>query len=436
MKITVFGLGYVGCVSLACLARDGHDVVGVDLQQDKIDHINAGRPTIVEKDLAAILAEGHAAGRVSATTSAREGLEGSDASILCVGTPNGPSGHLDLSSILHVASEIGTHLDTTAPDHVVLIRSTVLPGTNAKVTKVLEECLAGSSGRSVHVVSNPEFLRESTAVHDFYHPPVTVIGTDSDDAFEKARKIYGEVDAPVHRTSIGSAELIKLVNNSWHALKVSFANEIGVIAKSLGVDSHELMDLFCMDHKLNLSSYYLRPGFAYGGSCLPKDLQALTTISHDRYLETPVLDSVSASNERHVQRLVRMVEDADGKRVGILGLSFKAGTDDLRNSPIVRVAETLLGRGYDLSIYDHNVRISQLTGQNRAYVEQHIPHLSRLIQARLEDVIDHSEIVILANPEDEFRDLAAPCNGKTVIDLVRIWERSDRDRSGYEGIAW
>jgi GDP-mannose 6-dehydrogenase len=436
MKITVFGLGYVGCVTLACLARNGHDVVGVDVNPDKVDLIKAGRPTIIEKDVDRVLAEAHSSGRVSATTAATEALVDSHISIICVGTPNSSSGHLSLEAIRGVARDIGRNLHRAAPQHVVLIRSTVPPGTNSDVARILAQESSEGNTRGAEVVSNPEFLRESSAVADFYAPPTTVLGTDSDAAFEKACRVYAGIDAPIRRTSVGVAEMIKLVNNSWHALKVSFANEVGVIAKNLGVDSHELMDLFCQDEKLNLSASYLRPGFAYGGSCLPKDLKALTTLSHDHYLTTPVLDSIRRSNGAHVDRLVQLIESGPERSLGILGLSFKAGTDDLRNSPLVDVAQTLLGRGYRIKIYDRNVHLSRLVGQNRSYVEEHLPHLGQLMTEDLDDVINSCAVLILANPEPEFREIADQCADKRVIDLVRIWPRDAESNPGYEGIAW
>ncbi len=435
MKVAVFGLGYVGCVSLGCLAKAGHELVGVDISPVKVGLINDGRPTIVESGVEELVRTGWEDGRVSATTDPVAGLNGCAVSILCVGTPNLPTGHLDMRHVKRAAETIADGLRDADGFHVVCIRSTVMPGTNHIIGTLIESRSGKRRGEDFEIVSNPEFLREGSAVWDFFNPPVTVIGTHSDRAYGVVSELYQAIEAPVRRTTIGVAESIKLVNNSWHALKVSFANEVGVLCKEIGVDSHELMDLFCQDSKLNLSPYYLRPGFAYGGSCLPKDLKALTTMSHDQYLDTPVLDAVHRSNTLHKQRLVDLVAAKGLRKVGILGLSFKPGTDDLRSSPIVEVAETLIGRGFTVRIYDRNVHLSKLVGANREYIDAHIPHLAELISNDLDTVLAESEIVIVANKEPEFQELGTRSNGKHIVDLVRV-PGLDSHGGGYDGIAW
>jgi len=398
--------------------------------------VNAGQATIVESGIDGLIRNGWAASRLRATTDAVAAVRWAEASVVCVGTPNTASGHLDMQYVERVADAIGRGLTGRDGYHLVLIRSTVLPGANQRVGDIIAQTAGARRGIDFDVVSNPEFLREGSAVHDFEHPPMTVLGTDSERAFEVAARLYKGIDAPLNKAGIGAAEMIKMVNNSWHALKVAFANEIGVVCKSVGVDSHEVMELFCADKKLNLSSYYLKPGFAYGGSCLPKDLKALATISHDHYLETPLLTAVERSNWIHKQRLVDLVLDSGYRNVGILGFSFKAGTDDLRSSPIVEVAESLLGRGLSLHIYDKNVHLSNLLGANREYITSRIPHLADLISNDLEGVMRESDLVVVANKEREFEGLLARWPEKHVVDLVRLDELPNGRPGAYDGITW
>ncbi|MBL7188798.1 MAG: UDP-glucose/GDP-mannose dehydrogenase family protein [Phycisphaerae bacterium] len=436
MKISIFGLGYVGCVSMACLADDGNRVVGVDVSISKVNLINAGSPSIVEKDVDGLIKKGWEAGNIEATDNYKTALRDADVSIICVGTPNNKSGHLDLTRIHAVAQDIGEALAESDRFHVVLIRSTVVPGTNEKVGTTIEERSGKKRRVDFEVVSNPEFLREGTAVQDFYNPPVTVIGTSSNRAFEIAKSVYRKVDAPVRKTSIAVAETIKLVNNSFHALKVTFANEVGSICKQLGIDSHEVMDLFCQDRKLNLSACYLKPGFAYGGSCLPKDLRALRLIAHDNYVDTPVINAIEPSNKYQKQRLVDMITETGIKKIGILGFSFKPGTDDLRESPIVEIAEILLGKGYDLKVHDKNVHLSNLIGRNKQYVNEKIPHLEKIITDDLDEVINNCDLIIVANKEEQYADLPSRYPGKDIIDLVRIEGGFETSRGRYQGFCW
>ncbi len=436
MKIGIFGLGYVGCVSMACLADDETYVVGVDVNTSKIDPINSGSAGIVEKEVDSLIKKGWESGNIEATEDCEAALKDADVSMICVGTPSDKAGHLNLNSVHAVAENIGKALTKSTKFHVVLIRSTVLPGTNQKVGAIIEENSGKKRGEDFEVVSNPEFLREGSAVEDFYNPPVTVAGTSSERAFEIVKSVYRKVDAPVTMTSIEAAEMIKLVNNSFHALKVTFANEVGSICKQLGIDSHEVMDLFCQDRKLNLSSYYLKPGFAYGGSCLPKDLRALRLIAHDKYVDAPVINAIEPSNKSQKQRLVDMILDKGIKKIGILGFSFKPGTDDLRESPIVEVAEILLGKGYDLRVHDKNVHPSNLIGRNRLYVNERIPHIEKIITDDLDEVISNSELIIVANKEEQYANLPSRYPEKDIIDLVRIEGGFETSRGRYQGFSW
>lgn len=434
MNISIFGLGYVGCVSIGCLSENGHHVVGVDVMPSKIDLINKGRPTIIEKDIDKLIAENWKKGRITATRDYKDAVANTDVSIICVGTPSTNNGHLNLSAIYGTAEQIGEALREKDGFHVVAVRSTVLPGTNQKVGEIVAQASGKERNVDFAVVSNPEFLREGSAVKDYYNPPVTVIGTDNERAAQIMREVYKGINAPVEEAEIPVAELIKYVNNSWHALKITFANEVGNICKELGIDSHRLMELFCMDHQLNLSAYYMKPGFAYGGSCLPKDLKALDTLAHDFYLKSPVLSSISASNEYQKKRAFDLVTSKGLKKVGILGLSFKKGTDDLRYSPVVDLAESLLGKGYSLRIYDQNVNLSRLTGTNKEFIDQRIPHLSELISDDLAEVVGESDLIVIAHKEPQFECLSSDYPEKTFIDLVKI--RPAIKDENYEGICW
>ncbi len=434
MNISIFGLGYVGCVSVACLAENGHSAVGVDIIPHKNNLINSGKATIIEKDIDGLMKSNWEKGRISSTQNFKEAVLKTEISIICVGTPSDVNGHLNLSAIYETAKQIGEALKQKNDFHIVVIRSTVLPGTNKKVGEIIMKSSEKKRNEGFAVVSNPEFLREGSAVKDYYNPPVTVIGTDSEMASKKIVEMYKGINTPIAETTIDVAELIKYVNNSFHALKVSFANEVGNICKKMGIDSHDLMNLFCMDKQLNLSSYYLKPGFAFGGSCLPKDLKAFKTMAHDFYLESPVLNSILDSNENQKNQALKMVLDKNKRNIGILGLSFKKGTDDLRYSPVVELAETLLGKGFSVLIYDQNVNISKLSGTNKAYIDKHIPHLSELISDDLDKVVGDSETIIISHDEPEFKLINRTYPDKYFIDLVRI--KDVRPTANYEGICW
>lgn len=443
MNISIFGLGYVGCVGIGCLSKQGHTMVGVDVSDVKVDLINQGKPTIVEKDIDLLIAEGHQAGRIRATKDYRDAVLSTDISFLCVGTPSSENGHLDLTYILETAHQIGQALKDKTGFHIVVIRSTVFPGTNAKMTAIIEQESGKKHDVDFAVVSNPEFLREGTAVQDYLNPPLTVLGSSCPQAVEVMRNLYqGLSDAPIEVVEIGVAEMIKYVNNSYHALKVVFANEVGNICKQLDIDSHEVMRIFCMDKQLNISPYYFRPGFAYGGSCLPKDLKGLKTLAHDLYLETPVLSAIDHSNEIHIAQVTHKIEQLEDKRamqglpkmnIGVLGLSFKAGTDDMRNSPIVNVIETLHGKGYDVRIYDKNVSLSRLIGRNKSVIASKLPHLNMMLQEDITNVVKWADCIIIANKDESFTKVEIAPNIK-IIDLVRIKELENHPE--YIGLCW
>ena len=436
MRIGVFGLGYVGTVSAACLARQ-HQVIGVDPNQTKVDLINAGQAPIVEKDLGELVAAATSRGALRATTSAADAVSNTDLSLVCVGTPSRSNGSLELDYLERVSAEIGAALAGKPERHIVVVRSTVLPGTiTASVIPALENASGKQAGRDFGICSNPEFLREGSAVYDYDHPPKTVIGSTDPETAKLLAGLYEQLDAPLIVTSVSNAEMVKYVDNVWHALKVDFANEIGNICKATGLDSHEVMDIFCKDTKLNLSPYYLKPGFAFGGSCLPKDVRALTYHARSLDLDLPVLDSLLRSNELQIERGIDMVMAAPGKKIGVFGFSFKAGTDDLRESPMVILIERLLGKGYDLRLYDQNVGLARLTGANRVYIEEHIPHLARLMVDSIDAVLEHAETIVIGNAAGEFKQLldrARP--DQVVVDLVRIGGALVSDEV-YQGICW
>jgi len=438
MRIAIFGLGYVGSVSSACFAQEGHQVIGVDINPVKVEMINAGRSPIIEAHLDRMIREGAESGRLRATTDPFEAVRASDLSLICVGTPSRENGSLDLRFVENVSRQIGEALADHPDYHVVAVRSTVLPGTiEGHVIPLLESSSGRRVGEGFGVCANPEFLREGSAVYDFYNPPFTLIGQWDERSGQRLAALYESLQAPIVHTNIRVAELVKYVSNAFHALKISFANEIGNLAKALGVDSHEVMRIFTMDTKLNISPAYLKPGYAYGGSCLPKDLRALLYKARQEDLHLPVLEALPRSNELQARRGVEMVIRTGKKRVGILGLSFKAGTDDLRESPMVYLVETLLGKGYDIRIYDENVSLARLIGANKQYIETVIPHISSLMTSSLEEVLEHAEVLVIGNKAPVFREvLNGRRDGQIIVDLVRIQESLEGLGEGYQGICW
>ncbi len=437
MKISVFGLGYVGTVSAGCFADQGHEVVGVDPVQSKISLIEGGRPPIIEMNIGDIISRNVQAGRLCATSDSAAAIRNTDLSFVCVGTPSQANGNLDLTYIRRVCEQVGAALKSKVDRHVVAIRSTVLPGTVRKIIiPILEEASGKIAGSDFGVCHNPEFLREGSAVSDFYAPPKTVIGELDPCSGELLATLYQMLDAPLIRTELEISEMIKYVDNSWHALKIGFANEIGNLGKVFGVDAHEVMGIFCQDRKLNISCAYLTPGFAFGGSCLPKDLRALAYHARVHDLETPILSSILTSNEMQIRRGLDLIMNKGHKRVGVLGFSFKAGTDDLRESPLVEVIERLIGKGYDLRIYDKNVKLASLMGANRDLLLNRIPHISRLMVDGIDGVLDHAQTVVIGTKDPEFQQvLARMRDDQVMVDFVRIAKRVSEEGT-CDGICW
>ncbi|MBM3110488.1 UDP-glucose/GDP-mannose dehydrogenase family protein [Pseudomonas sp. P66] len=435
MNISIFGLGYVGAVCAGCLSSRGHQVMGVDISQDKIDMINQGKSPIVEPGLEQLLLDGVNRGLLRGTTDVQAAVLATEMSLLCVGTPSKKNGDLDLVYMEAVCREIGMALRDKASRHTVVVRSTVLPGTAKNVVIPLLEAASGKrAGIDFGVAVNPEFLRESTAIQDYDFPAMTVIGELDQQSGDLLESLYKGLDAPVIRKSIEVAEMIKYTCNVWHATKVSFANEIGNIAKASGVDGREVMDVVCQDYKLNLSRYYLRPGFAFGGSCLPKDVRALTYRAGQLDVEHPLLASIMDSNRNQVRNAFDLIARQDKRRIGLLGLSFKSGTDDLRESPLVELAEMLIGKGYELTIYDANVEYARVFGANREYIESKIPHVSSLLCNDLSRVINGADVIVLGNNDDSFAQALDVAGDKQVIDLVGFMPHGSNDNQ--QGICW
>ncbi len=435
MRISIFGMGYVGCVGAACCAKLGHHVIGVDVSSHKVELINQGRPTIIEKDIDELVKYAHAEGRLEATVDAAYAVNNSEISFIAVGTPSSKEGHLNLEYIYKVAGQIGMALKDKDNFHIIAIRSTVLPGTNGKIGEIIEEVSGKKRNRDFTVVSNPEFLREGTAVHDYLNPPLTLVGADNEMAVDKMRALYRDIPGEFFATDIKVAEMMKYINNTFHALKIVFGNEVGNICKALDVDSHKVMEIFCKDRQLNISPYYFKPGFAYGGSCLPKDSKALRTLARDFYIDVPVINAIEESNEIQKKNAVNIIVEKGKRKVGVLGLSFKAGTDDLRCSPIVDVVEALLGKGFELRIYDKNVKLSEITGTNKDFIMAKIPHLQHFIYDDLDRVVTESDVLVVTNKEAEFDGLLKKYPGKIIVDLVRAWKEVDY-AGNYEGISW
>jgi GDP-mannose 6-dehydrogenase len=437
VNISIFGLGYVGAVSAVCLAKLGHRIIGVDTNPLKTELINKGIAPIVEPGVDVLLQQAVKEGKLSATTNLTDAVQHTDLSLVCVGTPSSPNGSLNLDQVLRVAEQVGQALRLKNSYHGLVIRSTVLPGTVDKAATIIARESGKQLGRDFGVADNPEFLREGTSVFDFENPPYTVVGGSDETIVTLLRQMYSGITAPFYAVKVREAEILKYACNSFHAVKVTFANEIGAICKKLDIDSHVVMKIFTEDTKLNISPYYLKPGFAFGGSCLPKDVRAISYESRRLDIAAPLLQSLIASNEAQIQRVVDWVIQTKRKKVGILGLSFKKDTDDLRESPIVTVVEALIGKGFDLAIYDANVNIARLMGANKSYIEQEIPHISSLMKGSLEEVLTHAEVILIANKGEGFRavlDKVKP--GQLVYDLVRISEDRTTGNGHYEGICW
>jgi len=437
MRISIFGLGYVGAVTAACFANDGHTVTGVDPVPSKVDLINSGQSPIIEAEIGELIRSNVRDGRLRATTDPADAFHNSDVSFVCVGTPSQANGNLDVRYIRRICEQLGQALRSASSWHTIVIRSTILPGTmRGIVIPILEETSGKKAAADFGILHNPEFLREGTAVKDFASPPKTVIGEPVPGVGDDLAEIYSRLPAPLIRTSLEISEMVKYLDNTWHALKIGFANEVGTLCKSLGIDAHEAMNIFCRDQKLNISPAYLKPGFAFGGSCLPKDLRAMGYQAKSRDLELPILGAVLHSNEVQIARGVQRIIEKENKQVGILGFSFKAGTDDLRESPMIEVIERLIGKGYDLRLYDRNVTLASLVGANRDFILNRIPHISKLMVTTIEGVLNHAKTLVVGNDDPEFRSVPGRLHdGQVLVDFVRITDRAS-DGQRYDGICW
>lgn len=437
MNISVYGLGYVGCVSAACLAHLGHNVTGVDVSEEKVTQVNKGKSPLVEAGLDDMIRSLVAAGRLRATTDSDEAIRNTEISLICVGTPSNGNGSLKLDYIQSVCRDIGASLARIDRYHTIVVRSTVLPETSeAKLIPLIEQQSGRKSGTDFGYAVNPEFLRESSAIQDFFHPSQIVVGALDERTMSEVERLHVGLKAPIVSTTIKSAEMIKYVCNAFHALKIVFANEIGNVCKSLGSDGREIMEIFCRDRQLNISPAYLKPGFGFGGSCLPKDMRALLHAAKQRDIECPLLQAVLDSNQQQIQRGIDLVEHTGRKKIGVLGLSFKAGTDDIRESAAVPLVETLVGRGYEVCVFDRDVRLENLVGGNKRFVERELPHIALLMRDCVEDVVAQSEVVVLTNGHGEYRAAHKLMrDGQVLIDLVGI-PHDGGTAGSYQGICW
>jgi GDP-mannose 6-dehydrogenase len=438
MKISIFGLGYVGAVSLACLARDGHFVTGVDIDKAKLDLIRAGKTPVVEEGMVDLMAEVAASGRVSVTDDVALAISASELSLICVGTPSAANGSQDLGATLNVARQLGRALRTKASPHVIVFRSTLVPGTVEDVLRpILEEESGKRAGEGFHICFQPEFLREGTSIRDYDKPPFTIVGATHDFPVARLRALFGHLPCELHVTSIRSAEMVKYCCNNFHAIKITFANETARLCEALGVDPFQVMDLVCKDRQLNISPAYLKPGFAFGGSCLPKDLRATLYLAKRHDVELPMHGGVLSSNRFHIDHAIAKVLASGKRRIGMIGLSFKTGTDDLRESPLVLIAEQLIGKGLGLLVYDPEVHLSQLLGANRRFIEQHLPHIGQLLRGEIQAVIDESDVLIVGLNERRVFDALKQHVRKDqiVLDLVNVPDRAALP-AAVEGLCW
>jgi GDP-mannose 6-dehydrogenase len=437
LKISVFGLGYVGTVSAGCLAEYGHDVIGVDPVQAKIDLISRGLSPIIEADIGEIIRSNVQIGRLRTTQDYVRAIQETELSFVCVGTPSQTNGNLDLRYLRRVCEQIGEALKDKTARHTVVIRSTVLPGTMRRIViPILEEYSGKKAMSDFGVCHNPEFLREGSAVDDFHLPPKTVIGELDQSSGDVLEEIYRNIEAPLIRTDLQTSEMVKYVDNCWHALKIGFANEIGNLCKAFETDARKVMNIFCQDKKLNISCAYLSPGFAFGGSCLPKDLRALCYRAKMHDLDLPIITSILPSNEMHVMRGLQLIMEKGHKRIGVLGISFKEGTDDLRESPMIEVIERLIGKGYDVRLFDRNVRMASLVGANRDFILNRIPHISHLMVDSIDAALDHAQTVVIGNKDPDFQNVISKLrDGQVLVDFVGIASLTSKS-DNYDGICW
>lgn len=437
-KISIFGLGYVGAVSLACLARDGHEMTGVDIDPNKLELLRSGQAPIVETGIQELMRAVVRGGSVTVTDSVRDAILSTDVSFVCVGTPARQNGNQDLTAITRIAEQIGSVLADKTSRHVIVIRSTVKPGTVEEVIQPALEASSGlQAGRDFSLCFQPEFLREGTSINDYDHPPLTIVGANDEHAVEMLRSIFGHLPCEFVYTSIRTAEMLKYACNAFHAMKVTFANEMGRISQAVGVDPHEVMKLVCMDRQLNISSAYLRPGFAFGGSCLPKDLKALLYLAKNNDVELPMLSNIIPSNTAHIEHAIEQVLASGHRCIGMIGLSFKAGTDDLRESPLVIMAERFIGKGLQLSIFDPQVNVARLIGANRRYIEESIPHIASLMTTDLGQLVRETDVLIVAmkSPEVLAALEAHTRPGQMLFDITAIPDRGAHN-AAYQGICW
>ncbi|MFZ2339156.1 MAG: nucleotide sugar dehydrogenase [Bacteroidales bacterium] len=435
MNISIFGLGYVGCVSLGCLAKMGHNVLGVDINEQKNILINKGVPTIIEKDIEILIQQGHKRGLILATSNVSDAVLESELSFICVGTPTGQNGHLNLYQLKTVALDIAKALAQKSGFHTIVIRSTILPGTAAEIEQIIADMSKKTPGKDFCVLVNPEFLREGNAIDDYFNPALTVIGGSDKYGINLLMELYQNLPGEKKIVDVRVAESIKLLNNSFHALKVAFANEIGSISKALNINAHELIDIFLLDTKLNISPAYLKPGFAFGGSCLPKDLKALNLLAHDAYLATPLLNSIETSNNHQIDRAIKMIERYNVRKIGIWGISFKDGTDDLRSSPVIRIIEQLIGKGYIVQLFDESVNESQLIGANKEYIEKTLPHFKSFLVDNFDVLLNSSELLIVNKRGGEIQ------NEKVISKLeLMVFDLKDvpqlYSHNNYQGLNW
>ena len=438
MKIAVFGLGYVGCVTAACLAREGHSVCGVDISAAKVRMLNSGRATVMEKGLDELVAQFVNRGRLRATMEPAEALKGADVSLVTVGTPSRNDGGVNLNHVISAMKEIGRGLSTARGFHIVALRSTVPPGTTEGVViPTLERASHKKAGHDFGVCFHPEFLREGSSIHDFFHPPKTVIGVADSRSARRLIGLWKGIKAPLLVTPFKVAEIVKYADNAFHALKVCFANEIGALCKHFEIDGQQVMDIFVQDTKLNISPLYLKPGFAFGGPCLPKDVRALGSMARKKGLHLPLTESILPSNARHLERALELVLETGRKNIGVLGLTFKSDTDDLRESPSCALVKKLLLSGKKVRIYDPRVQLERLLGANRSFIKEQLPSLSRLMVSSLKELLESSDVIVLLGYQPEFASAAKMLKKrKIVIDMVRPKFVSGLVRGRYHGIAW
>lgn len=438
MKVSVFGLGYVGAVSCACLPELGHEVVGVDINPLKVELIASGQSPVVEEGIEELIAAAVKAGKLTATHDVAAAVRDTEISLISVATPALPNFMPDLTALDAVVGQIGAEIAKKDSQHTLVIRSTVAPGTTrARIAPLLEKAAGRKIGDRLSLVFNPEFLREGSSVSDFHNPPQTIVGSLDEAGVEVMKRLYTGVPGSFVAADVGVAESVKYLCNVFHALKIVFANEAGAVLKEAGLDSRDVLALFCEDKQLNISKAYLRPGFAFGGSCLPKEVKGFLTIARERGVDIPVLGSLLNSNDAHIGRAYDLIASAGRKPVALFGLAFKPGTDDLRDSPLVVLAERLLGKGFDLAIYDKFVKIARLLGKNKEYIDREIPHLDKLLQETPDAALARAEIVVVGHADAETRQrIIALAKGARVVDLNGYADLRAAGFAQYEGICW